>query len=78
MGLRILMGMTADELLKAMRQAGVKETKAPEKIGRDANGLIVRWFLPDSTVTLRRPAYVAPYCVAAIDDAEGQEGERET
>lgn len=58
--IKIYAGMTADDLADLLKQHEVKPRKDPEKIGADAYGMIVMWFLPQHDVTLhyRQGRYV--------------------
>lgn len=64
-------GMPADHALNIIRRTFRRTKHAPAQIGEDSKGLIVKWFLTDCVLILRRMAVGGPYVVTGIKPKEG-------
>lgn len=64
-------GMPADVAHQIIKKTSRKTKKAPLKIGKDSKGEIVKWFLVDCVLILRRlVAPAGPYVVTGIRPKE--------
>lgn len=63
-------GMPADHALNIIKRTFRRTKKAPAQIGEDSKGLIVKWFLTDCVLILRRMAAHGPYVVTGIKPKE--------
>lgn len=63
-------GMPADHALNIIRRTFRRTKRAPAQIGEDSKGLIVKWFLTDCVLILRRMAVAGPYVVTGIKPKE--------
>lgn len=66
-----MIGMPADHALKIIKRTFRKTKKAPEELKEDERGLVVKWFLTDCVLILRRMQKApAPYVVTGIKPKE--------
>lgn len=63
-------GMPADHALNIVKRTFRKTKKAPAEVGQDSKGLIVKWFLTDCVLVLRRMVTNGPYVVTGIKPKE--------
>jgi len=63
-------GTNQDKALFTILKTDRKTKRKPEEIGKDGHGLIVKWYLMDCTLYLRRPNVYSPYAVFDIGPRE--------
>ncbi len=69
-GFPFKIGTTADSALFIVKKTDRITKRKPEQLGKDSNGMIVKWFLSDCTLYLKRLAYIAPYKIVDIGPRE--------
>lgn len=70
-------GMPADHALKIIKRTYRRTKKQPEEIKEDDKGKVVKWFLTDCTLILRRMQVPGPYVVTGIKGKENGVGSKE-
>ena len=70
-------GMAADMVEIVKKKFHLPFLKEPQVLGKDENGLVVKWFLPDSTLTMKfsdgcyRVAEIEPNAGFVLPEGEG-------
>ncbi len=72
------MGMTADHALQIIKRTFRKTKRLPEEVKEDEKGKVVKWFLTDCVLVLRRVEKIGPYVITGIRGKETQNAERRT
>lgn len=60
------MGMPHDHALQTVKKTFRKTRRAPEEVKKDDKGMVVKWFLTDCVLVLRRVEKIGPYVITGI------------